>query len=102
MTFEMPFTPVILAALIALAAILAYLLYCVGLRARQDKPDSEWLQNFTVERYRPMLRMLAETDHLYLKSRGVDPIALKRLRVQRREAFALYLKNLVRDFNRLH
>jgi len=32
----------------------------------------------------------------------VDGLAIKKLRTERRQAFGMYLKNLVRDFNRLH
>lgn len=98
----MSFTLVLTAALIGLAGILAYLLYCVALRARRDNPDPQWLQSFSVERYRPMLRLLSESDYIYLSSQGVDSAATKRLRAERRRVFGIYLSNLVRDFNRLH
>src|SRR4051812_29072726 len=102
LTFEMSFIVIVIAAIAALGAILAYLLYCVGLRARQEQPDPEWLQTFSVQRYRPMVRMLSDTDFSYLRLHGLNPSQARHLRCERRRIFRVYLKNLVRDFNRLH
>jgi len=98
----MPLTLVLIAALVAFGTILAYLLYCVALRTRSDETDGIWLQTFSVDRYQPIKRMLAATDYDYLRSRGVPPRAVRRLRAERRQICGIYLNNVVRDFNRLH
>ncbi|MDZ4799914.1 MAG: hypothetical protein SGI92_17285 [Bryobacteraceae bacterium] len=49
-----------------------------------------------------MLRMLSEEDYRWLASQGLDKGSIRRLRTERRKIFNTYLKNLVRDFHRLH
>jgi hypothetical protein len=65
--------------------------------------DPEWISNFSVARYRPMLRLLDEADYAFLAAQpGYSKKYLNRLRAERREIFRAYLRNLVRDFHRLH
>lgn len=98
----MPLTLVLIAALVAFGTILVYLLYCVALRTRSDEADAGWLQSFSVDRYRPINRMLAASDYEFLKRQGVSKQVIRRLRGERREICRIYIKNVVRDFNRLH
>jgi hypothetical protein len=65
--------------------------------------DPEWISNFSVARYRPMLRLLDEADYKFLASQpGYSKKYIDRLRSERRAIFRAYLRNLVRDFHRLH
>jgi hypothetical protein len=65
--------------------------------------DPEWIANFSVARYRPMLRLLDEADYKFLASQpGYSKKYISRLRSERRAIFRAYLRNLVRDFHRLH
>ncbi len=65
--------------------------------------DPVWLKNFSVSSYRPMERLLNEDDIAFLKEQpGYEPGMEKRLRADRRRVFRMYLRDLGRDFNRLH
>src|SRR4051812_21830059 len=64
--------------------------------------DQAWLEEFSVAKYRPMLRLLAQEDYEFLSSQaGYKPDIAKKLRKERRRIFRAYLDNLVRDFHRL-
>jgi hypothetical protein len=95
--------------LIAACVVLVLLIIAAGLLLRnlmqqgcQPVPDPAWIQNFSADRYRPMLRLLTEDDYEFLTAMGTDSSVVKRLRSERRRIFRMYLKNLVRDFARLH
>lgn len=63
----------------------------------------DWLKRFSVERYRPMERLLSEDDFRFLRTQaGYEPAVEKQLRKQRRLVFRSYLRSLGQDFNRLH
>ena len=65
--------------------------------------DPEWLKNFSVSSYRPMERLLDEDDIRFLREQpGYEPGMERRLRADRQRIFRSYLRNLGRDFNRLH
>jgi hypothetical protein len=65
--------------------------------------DPEWLTNFSISTYRPMLRLLSEADYTFLASQpGITNETIRQLRRDRRRIFRAYLRNLVRDFHRLH
>ena len=98
------------APLVLLAACLTVLLGFTGLiymRQRTAQRDSaadwEWANGFSVDRYRPMQRLLSEDDCTFLKGqRGYHPSILQSLRHDRRRVFRMYLRSLNRDFNRLY
>jgi hypothetical protein len=59
----------------------------------------DWTPELSVDRYRPMLRLLADDDVHFLRSQpGVTPALVKRLRRQRYQVFQGYLASLQRDF----
>jgi hypothetical protein len=59
----------------------------------------EWMETLSVERYRPMLRLLDQEDLSFLKSQpGFRPDMAKRLRRQRCDIFNGYLRHLCADF----
>ena len=61
----------------------------------------EWIETLSVDRYRPMLRLLDQRDLEFLKSQpGFRPAMAGRLRRQRCEIFQGYLRNLCSDFQR--
>ena len=63
---------------------------------------TEWLSELSTDRYRPMQRLLAETDFRFLRSqKGFTPEMSSRLRRQRVQAFRGYLRMLEADFDRV-
>lgn len=65
--------------------------------------DSDEIAGFSLERYQPMGRLLAEEDLVFLKSQpGYRPEMGKRWKRERRRIFRLYLAELKTDFRRLH
>jgi hypothetical protein len=74
------------------------------LRAGASLPhDRSWVDQFSIDKYRPMLRLLSERDFEYLAlQNGFTPELARRLRSERCKIFRAYLRNLISDFNRLH
>jgi hypothetical protein len=68
--------------------------------AWQDRDDSA---TFSLDRYEPMGRLLAEEDLLFLKSQpGYRPEMGARWKRERRRILRMYLSDLKDDFRRLH
>lgn len=64
--------------------------------------DAEWLNRYSVEKYRPMERLLSEEDYRFLKAhRSCDQRIIRKLRTERWGIFRAYLKCMRRDFSRL-
>jgi hypothetical protein len=58
---------------------------------------------FSLERYRPMKRLLGDEDIVFLESQpGYRPAMGAQLKRERRRIFRLYLGDLKHDFHRLH
>lgn len=63
----------------------------------------EWVESFSVERYRPMLGLLAKEDFAFLSRQpGFDSSIYKKLRRERLSIFEQYLARLILDFKKLH
>ena len=63
---------------------------------------TEWLGELSDDRYRPMLRLLEESDFRFLRTqKGYTPALEKRLRCRRVETFLDYLHMLESDFKRV-
>jgi hypothetical protein len=63
---------------------------------------TEWLNELSTDRYRPMLRLLQEADFQFLCSqKGFTPQMASKLRSQRVDAFRGYLQLLQADFDRV-
>ena len=63
---------------------------------------TEWLGDLSDARYRPMLRLLDESDIRFLRTqKNFTPVMEKKLRAQRAEAFRGYLHMLESDFKRV-
>ena len=62
----------------------------------------DWLFQLSLDRYRPMLRLLDEHDFLLLRSQpGFTPDMTKRVRLQRCQIFRQYLVSLNGDFQQI-
>src|SRR5579863_76704 len=62
----------------------------------------EWIDELSVERYRPMMRLLDGGDVEFLRTQpGFTPMMVTRLRIQRCKIFRGYLRSLTGDFNRV-
>jgi hypothetical protein len=64
--------------------------------------DSQWIAELSVERYRPMMRLLDERDLEFLRSQpGFTRRMEAKLRAQRCQIFRGYLRGLEADFRRV-
>ena len=95
--------PMVLFALAAVAIAVFVFLRRIAVPVAVSECDPEWIENFSISKYRPMLRLLDEADYEFLASQpGMTKTAIRRLRVERRAIFRAYLRNLIRDFYKLH
>jgi hypothetical protein len=74
------------------------------LRADHAAPvDAAWLAAFSPARYLPMARLLNVEDLAFLGAQpGSTRACGQKFRAERRVIFRKYLRNLARDFERLH
>jgi hypothetical protein len=83
------------------ACVLAYLVRKVAF-AGELPVTSQWIEDLSLDRYRPMLRMLDGGDIDFLRSQpGFTPRMASKLRSQRTQIFRGYLKSLETDFARV-
>lgn len=97
--------PLLTLSSVAVMLVVAFLLLFLRLASRLDTEAAtpEWLQDFSLERYAPMERLLDASDFDFLAARRPDrPQLAKQLLAERRGIFRQYLSLLVQDFNRLH
>jgi hypothetical protein len=93
----------LLLVIVGIVALFAYLLRELFARKTVSTFDPLWLEEFSIAKYRPMMRLLAEEDYAFLAGQsGFDEKISSNLRAERRRIFRAYLRSLVRDFNRLH
>src|SRR5258708_17833329 len=94
----------VVVALLSLAPVdLSLVSLC---RKLPSQPDSEVAVDqclvLSLEKYRPMERLLQEDDFRFLAAQpGFSPQLGRRFRTERRRIFRGYLRNLRRDFSRL-
>ena len=63
---------------------------------------AEWIDELSVERYRPMMRLLDAEDVAFLRTQpGFTPAMAAKLRRQRSQIFSGYLRCLNSDFGRV-
>jgi hypothetical protein len=97
----------LLLVLTIIAACLGVAGFAVVLRKLAAGPrtlpvTAEWIDDLSVERYRPMLRLLSEDDLSFLASQpGYTPQMGRRFRLQRCQIFRNYLRWLRSDFGRV-
>lgn len=78
---------------------LAVVIRRLGFATRDLPVTAEWIDELSVERYRPMARLLDSGDMEFLRSQpGFTPGTLRRVRSQRRKIFRGYLRCLQNDF----
>jgi hypothetical protein len=66
---------------------------------RELRISAGWMADLSVERYRPMLRLLDDSDLKFLSAQpGFNPRVAIRLRRQRQRIFGCYLTSLQADF----
>lgn len=98
--------PIVLGILVVMSVGLAV---GIGLILRKvafaggDLPvTAEWIDELSLERYRPMLRLLDAADLNFLRVQpGFTPSMEKQLRRQRCQIFRGYLRSLSLDFRRI-
>jgi hypothetical protein len=89
-------------AALAMISVLAYLIRKVGQGGNGLPVTSEWIDDLSLDRYKPMLRMLDGDDIAFLRSQpGFTPDMAKKLRTQRTQMFRGYLRSLETDFGRV-
>jgi hypothetical protein len=96
---------ILIGSLTASAALIILLILLV----RKNSPGqaslpvtAAWIDELSVERYRPMMRLLDHRDVEFLRSQpGFTPGMLRRLRAQRALIFREYLRCLSEDFHRV-
>jgi hypothetical protein len=82
--------------------MLAFLIHRMATRLDPEVNCEGWLDQFSLDSYAPMSRLLDERDYVFLKKQpGYYPALAKRLRRERKKAFVGYLGLLIRDFNQL-
>jgi len=88
--------------LVSTAVTLALIVRSLLHNDRRREVDVEWLNGFSLSRYRVMERLLSRSDYDFLKSqRGYSTAIGRRLRRERCKVFRRYLSCLKRDFGRL-
>ncbi len=87
---------------LALSAAFGWMMLRLVRPAGAQQASLEWLDEFTVEKYAPMERLLRESDYAFLAAqRGFQPAISRRLATERRRIFRDYLRHLRTDFHRL-
>lgn len=95
----------VVALLVGVALVSGFTVLLVRLMAHRTTAlaSPEFVARFSVARYRPMQRLLAEEDYEFLASQpGYEPAIARQLRRRRRKIFRSYLRRMARDFNRLY
>jgi hypothetical protein len=91
----------ILALSTAPAAVIV-ILHWFFAKPRQVSARLDWSDEFSMERYRPMLRLLDPEDFAFVRAQpGFTREMEANLRRQRCQAFRAYLRNLTEDFGRV-
>jgi hypothetical protein len=89
----------------AVAALVAALIAVVrrcGFAGGDLPLNADWIDDLSVERYRPMLRLLDQREIDFLRSQpGFTPGMADKFRAQRTQVFREYLRDLSVDFRRV-
>lgn len=96
---------VILISILLLATLMGALFLAVrkATAAASVLPlNADWIEELSMERYRPMARLFGREDLEFLRSQpGYTPEMAARFRAERTQIFRAYLKNLSEDFHRV-
>jgi hypothetical protein len=89
-------------SLLAIGGCLTVMIARLSKTAADSSVSLEWLDDFSLEKYSVMDRLLDESDFAFLSAQpGYQPSIARRLREERRGIFREYLRQLNRDFNNL-
>jgi hypothetical protein len=89
-------------ACLGFIVILCLALSKLGFAGGSLPVTAEWIDELSIDRYRPMMRLLDHSDIDFLRSQpGFSPDMATRLRVQRCQIFRGYLRCLNSDFKRV-
>src|ERR1019366_4989261 len=87
---------------LAFAICLWLLLRSLRLAAGRLPVTTDWLDDLSTERYRPMLRLLDEEDLRFLRTQpGFTPKMAAKFRAQRCRILQGYLRSMQVDFGRI-
>lgn len=87
---------------LALLLALRMLIRKVAVSGGRLPVTAEWIDELSIERYRPMMRLLDRGDLDFLRSQpGFTPRMATKLRIQRCQIFRGYLRCLSADFGRV-
>jgi hypothetical protein len=93
---------ILLLTCIAPGAAVIVVLWRLRSGAMTLPPTTAWIDEFSVERYRPMLRLLNDTDRQFLCSHSsITPKLVARFRRERCRILRGYLRSLATDFTRV-
>jgi len=93
---------IVLVGVAFLGASFAGVFWLLVWRPRPEAPSAAWLDEFSIQSYAPMERLLDTADIAFLASQpGYRPEIGKRLTRERREIFKSYLQHLAQDFQHL-
>jgi len=91
------------AVAILLLAVFTILFFRLASRFGAAAVEPAWLDQFSLDTYAPMERLLDASDFRFLAAQpGYRPEIGKRFLIERRRIFGQYLGMLIRDFNQLH
>ena len=86
----------------ALLLAVALFIRKVAFRGGVLPVTAEWIDELSIERYRPMMRLLDAEDLEFLRTQpGYTPKMASQLRIQRCQIFREYLRCLTADFGRV-
>ena len=86
----------------AIGLVLVLLLRQISAPGTTLPATAEWIDDLSVDRYRPMLRLLDNDDLDFMRRQpGYTPQMAAKLRLQRCQIFRGYLRSLNTDFTRI-
>lgn len=90
------------ATAVLLGGVFAFFIWRLFRRENPSEAEIEWLNEFSIETYQPMARLLDERDYEFIaRQPGYHAGISQELRTERSRIFRSYLHSLVRDFNKL-
>jgi hypothetical protein len=99
MTLSLAIPTALFLAALAIFAAAILISRQIATMQRRCSGSFHWTGDLSVERYRPMLRLLNGDDFRFLRTQpGVTPALINRLRKQRCQVFRGYLRCLQEDF----
>ena len=93
---------ILILACIALGAAVVVIFWRLHFGTANLPPTTTWIDEFSVDRYRPMLRLMNDTDLRFLCSQSnVTPKLVAHFRRERCRILRGYLRSLASDFTQI-